>query len=138
MVYYYCQGEEKRLKVLFSIPATLLPSGNTQASNGCTQLGKTFSKKIEKPLDKLYKVCYNNNTGWVGVREQPTSNALRLPQIMVSAHPPSCKKNQKKVLTNQKICDILLLSRGARDTHRPNEKIAVTVMMGLSNFFKNF
>lgn len=46
-----CQGEEKRLKVLLSIPATLLPSGNTQVGNDCTQLGKTFSKKFEKPLD---------------------------------------------------------------------------------------
>jgi hypothetical protein len=56
VVYYWCQEEEKRLKVLFFIPATLLPRGNTQASNGCTQLGKTFSKKFEKPLDKSLKV----------------------------------------------------------------------------------
>jgi hypothetical protein len=53
VIIYRSQGEEKRLKVLFSIPATLLPSGNTQVSNDCTQLGKTFSKKFEKPLDKL-------------------------------------------------------------------------------------
>ena len=56
MILYLCQGEEKRLKVLLSIPATLLPSGNTQASNGCTQLGKTFSKKFEKHLDKSQKM----------------------------------------------------------------------------------
>ena len=49
------------MKVLFFIPATLLPRGNTQVSNDCTQLGKTFSKKFEKPLDKPKKVCYNIN-----------------------------------------------------------------------------
>ena len=50
-VWYYnnVKREEKRFRVLFFIPVTLLPSGNTQASNGCTQLGKTFSKKFEKP-----------------------------------------------------------------------------------------
>lgn len=50
-MWYYnnVKREEKRLIVLFFIPVTLLPSGNTQASNGCTQLGKTFSKKFEKP-----------------------------------------------------------------------------------------
>ena len=49
------------------------------------------TKKFKKPLDKSLRVWYNKGTGWAGVREQPTSNALRLPQVMVSAHPPPCK-----------------------------------------------
>ena len=55
------------------------------------------TKKFKKPLDKPLRVWYNKGTGWAGVREQPTSNALRLPQVMVSAHPPPCKTNGGEV-----------------------------------------
>ena len=46
-----------RVESTFATPATLLPSGNTQASNGCTQLGQIFSKKFEKNLLTNHRPC---------------------------------------------------------------------------------
>ena len=48
--------------VSFFKPPTLHPSGNTQVGNDCTELGKTFSKKFEKPLDKYIPLWYNKGT----------------------------------------------------------------------------
>ena len=53
---YVVKGNnEQRLTVVYVIPLTLLPRGNTQVGNYCTELGHT-------PLDKYISMCYNKGT----------------------------------------------------------------------------
>ena len=79
----YCQEGEQRLTVSFFKPLTLHPSGNTQVGNDCTELGKTFSKKFEKPLDKCIPLWYNKcvvKSEWSRETEnyEPTRNRYRV------------------------------------------------------------
>ena len=94
-----------RVDSTFATPATLLPSGNTQASNGCTQLGQIISKKFEKPLDKPHKVCYNEYVKRARGKQTATSSRRGTEQKPFS-------KMVKKLLTNPTQCGIIQVFQG--------------------------
>jgi hypothetical protein len=69
MSQHFCQGKvaKKVHKILSQNLCNLLlvfwvESGIIISVKGHESFGKTFLKKIKKPVDKLKKICYNNYT----------------------------------------------------------------------------